>query len=126
MGERLRIGLLVGMLLAAIPATASAATHLGVGGSVEQMYVIGAHPGERLALVNAPGRDGRDAEGRRARRDDLPRRETRAWLSGPTRGWRRRVGGGDRADRPLRAAEHEALRPTDPGLGLRLPDHPGQ
>ena len=55
MGERLRIGLLVGMLLAAIPATASAATHLGVGGSVQQVYVTGAHPGERLALVNRRG-----------------------------------------------------------------------
>ncbi|HEY1515018.1 MAG TPA: CocE/NonD family hydrolase [Solirubrobacteraceae bacterium] len=55
MGERLRIGLLAGMLLAAIPATASAATHLGVGGSVQQVYLTGAHPGERLALVNRRG-----------------------------------------------------------------------
>ena len=126
MGERLRIGVLVGMLLAAIPATASAATHLGVGGSVQQVYVTGAHPGERLALVNRRG-----ATVATLKAGALGGLIFRGVKPGP--GYRVRPAGGGAASAavtvltgPLRAAEHEDLRPTDPGLGLRLPDHPGR
>jgi len=55
MRERVRTGLLVGALVAAMPATASAAPRLAVGGSVQQVYVTGAHRGERLVLVNRRG-----------------------------------------------------------------------
>ena len=58
MRERLRTTLFLVTLAAtglASEATASAATRLVVGGSVQQVYVTGARPGERLALVNRRG-----------------------------------------------------------------------
>ena len=58
MRERLRTTLFLVTLAAAglaSQATASAATRLVVGGSVQQVYVTGARPGEKLALVNRRG-----------------------------------------------------------------------
>ena len=62
MRERLRGALFLATLLAgslaaclAITATASAATTLTAGGSVQQVYVTGARAGERVALVNRRG-----------------------------------------------------------------------
>ncbi len=60
MRERVRGALALGVVLvacAAVPATASAAAavRLRVGGSVNQVYVTGARPGERLVLVNRRG-----------------------------------------------------------------------
>jgi len=59
MRERLRGALLLATLLVAsltaclaMTATASAATTLVPGGSVQQVYVTGAHAGERVALLN--------------------------------------------------------------------------
>ena len=58
MREQLRAVLFVVTLLTtsvASPAAASAATALAVGGSVQQVYVTGAPPGEILVLVNRRG-----------------------------------------------------------------------
>jgi uncharacterized protein len=62
MRERLRGALLLATLLAAslavclaMTATASAATALVPGGSVQQVYVTGARAGERVALLNRRG-----------------------------------------------------------------------
>jgi uncharacterized protein len=58
MRERLRTTLFLVTLAAsclASQATASAATRLVVGGSVQQVYVTGARPGEKLALVDRRG-----------------------------------------------------------------------
>jgi predicted acyl esterase len=58
MRERLGTALLVVTLLAAcavMPSVASAAGQLAVGGSVQQVYVTGARPGERLVLDNRRG-----------------------------------------------------------------------
>ncbi len=46
----------VSLALLALPAPASAAASLSVHGSVQQVWVVGASPGERLTLVNARGR----------------------------------------------------------------------
>jgi hypothetical protein len=58
MRERLRGALFSATLVAAcvaVAATASAATGLEVGGSVQQVYVTGARGGESVALVNRRG-----------------------------------------------------------------------
>ena len=58
MRERLGVVVVTAILLAAfvtLPATASAARALTVGGSVQQVYVTGAHAGERVALMNRRG-----------------------------------------------------------------------
>ena len=51
--ERLMVALLVTAVFAVAPATALA--RLTAGGSVQQVYVTGASPGERLVLVNRHG-----------------------------------------------------------------------
>jgi hypothetical protein len=51
--ERLMVALLVTAVLAVAPAAALA--RLTAGGSVQQVYVTGASPGERLVLVNRHG-----------------------------------------------------------------------
>ncbi len=53
MPERLMVALLVTAVFAVAPATALA--RLTAGGSVQQVYVTGASPGERLVLVNRHG-----------------------------------------------------------------------
>ena len=66
MREHLRAALVGAMLIAAFagvpavasaspPASATAAEQLAAGGSVQQLYVTGARPGERVALVNRRG-----------------------------------------------------------------------
>jgi predicted acyl esterase len=65
MREHLRVAVVGVTLVAAfagVPASASAsspaspaAAHLAAGGSVQQVYVTGARPGERVALVNRRG-----------------------------------------------------------------------
>jgi len=58
MRKQLRTALLVVTLVAAYaawPAAASAATGLVARGSVQQVYVTGAQPGEKLALINRRG-----------------------------------------------------------------------
>jgi hypothetical protein len=56
--ERLRTALFVvalGTAWLAWPAAAAASTGLVAGGSVQQVYVTGARPGESLVLVNRRG-----------------------------------------------------------------------
>ena len=84
MRRRLTTAVLVAALLmacAALPAGASAAPALAVGGSVQQVYVTGAQPGERVALVNRRGATVAVLPAGALGGADLPRRQARARIS---------------------------------------------
>ena len=125
-------GLATAVLLAVVaPSPAAAAGTAGVAfsahGSVQQVYVLGAQPGERLTLLDRRGRDGHDCCGRTAWWGDLPRRRPRPGLPRPAHEWRRATNThSDGFTGPIGAAEHADLRAADPEVRLRLPDHEGR
>ena len=119
---RVTVLLLLVLAALAVPAAAQAAGPPVVRGSVEQVQVTGATP-RRAARARST------AAARGSRRSARARSAAPcSATSSPARGYRvrrpaARRRAGHRAHHALGAAEHEALRPEDPGERLRLPDH---
>ena len=117
---RIRVGVVTIVALAATASSAQAAG-LVARGSVEQVQVTGARHGAKLALLDRHGH---------ARATQRAGTLGGAVFRGVAPGGGYRVRRARRATRPghrahdaLGAAQHEALRPEDPGERLRLPDH---
>ena len=108
MRERLRTALFVVALVTACgtwPAAASAATALVAGGSVQQVYVTGARPGESLVLVNRHG----------ARVADLPAGSLGGLVFrgvAPGRGYRVRPAGGGATSRAVTVLPDRSAPPS--------------
>ena len=107
--------LVVLLVLACSPVAVAHASPV-VRGSVEQVQVTGAKPGQKLVLK---------------RHGDGVALQRAGSLGGavfrrvePGGGYRVAGKTRPRAPEPVGAAEHEGLRPEDPGERLRLPDAP--
>ena len=85
-------------------------------------------PGRRTVDAPRPtGADCQDGCCRTARRRDLPRRRARPGLQRPAHKWRRATNThGDGFTGPIGATQHQDLRPADPEIRIRLPDHAGR
>ena len=129
-GAKQLLGGLIAVVLLAVVATSGAAAAQGAGaglsahGSVQQVYVLGAQAGERLTLLDSRGHTVATTVagplGGAIFRGVAPGAGYRVR---PANGGGATNTDGDGFTGPIGATEHQDLRPADPEVRLRLPDH---